>query len=119
VFAINASSAPLNRSTGAVCQQDDKDPQSVAAPGVPGLVKGSDPRIVGLFDGGSELYCGIYHPTGNCMMRAFQKDKDVDAGRSVLNTFCPICRYIVVDLIDPAMHAKMNDDYEKIYPKAK
>jgi hypothetical protein len=119
VFAINASNAPLNRSSGAVCQKDDAVPQLVAAPGVPGLVKGSDPGIVGIYDGGSELYCGMYHPTGSCMMRAFQKDKDVDAARTILNTFCPICRYILVDLIDPTMHAKMNDDYEKIYPKAK
>jgi hypothetical protein len=50
-------------------------------------------------------------------MRAFQTNSQIASGE--LNTFCPICRYIIVDFIDPAMHAQMNADYQNIYPKAK
>jgi hypothetical protein len=122
-FAINASHTALSRKPPAACDTNDRksndaDPQQRKQK-VPGLKTGipkDASALVGLYDGGTELDCGIFHPTGSCMMRAFTPD--TKAGKNIFNSFCPICRYIIVDFIDPAMHGRMNDAYALIYPKA-
>ena len=65
-------------------------------------------RIVGLFTGGRLYECGIYHPTGSCIMR-----NSNESGTE----FCAVCRYIMVDIIDPYKHFSINLDYEEIYPQ--
>lgn len=65
-------------------------------------------RIVGLFTGGKTFHCGIYHPTGNCIMRNSDSD-----GKE----FCPVCRYLLVDIIDPHQHFSIDLDYGEIYPQ--
>ena len=65
-------------------------------------------RIVGLFTGGKTYHCGIYHPTGNCIMRNSDSD-----GKE----FCPVCRYLLVDIIDPHKHFSIDLDYGEIYPQ--
>ena len=30
--------------------------------------------------------------------------------------FCPVCRYIMVDLVDPTKHGVIDRDYAGIYP---
>src|SRR4029077_11826241 len=64
-------------------------------------------RIVGLYAGGALSSCGIFHPTGQCMMR-----QDHNAGAE----FCAVCRYIIVDIIAPEFHSDIDADYDKIYP---
>ena len=66
--------------------------------------------IVGLWDGGKTFHCGVYHPTGFCMMRARFDGSEV-------NGFCPVCRYFMVDLIDPTKHGKIDDEYAEYYPQ--
>jgi hypothetical protein len=63
-------------------------------------------KIVGLYVNGARYACGIFHPTGRCMMR---NDHENNA------EFCAICRYIVVDMIAPEFHSNIDADYEKIY----
>lgn len=64
-------------------------------------------RVVGLYSGGMLFACGIFHPTGTCMMRNSHSDH---------SEFCAVCRYIVVDLIDPRRHFEIDRDYADIYP---
>lgn len=65
-------------------------------------------RIVGLFTGGATYNCGVYHPTGSCIMRRSNSE-----GKE----FCAVCRYLLVDIIDPYKHFSIDLDYEKIYPQ--
>jgi hypothetical protein len=65
------------------------------------------PSVVGVYYGGSLYACGILHPTGQCMMRNSGDDS---------TGFCPVCRYALVDRIDPDQHAWIDSDYEKKYP---
>lgn len=66
------------------------------------------PRIVGLYAGGDTFISGIFHPTGQCMMR---NSKDAHG------EFCAVCRYILVDFIAPEFHPDIDADYDKIYPQ--
>jgi len=65
------------------------------------------PTIVGLYDGGAEAACGIFHPAGRCMMN------NSDSAES----FCAVCRYILVETIDPYKHFEIDLLYEKFYPQ--
>jgi hypothetical protein len=64
-------------------------------------------HVVALYDGGDTFLCGIYHPTGSCNMRS----KGSKTG------FCQVCRYIMIDQIDPTKHNKEVENYTyKSYP---
>jgi len=67
------------------------------------------PLIVGLYAGGDQFACGIFHPVGWCMMRNDLEDTDR------AQRFCPVCRYVLVDLIDPTQHGAIDADYAEIY----
>jgi hypothetical protein len=66
------------------------------------------PRIVGLYYGGAQRACGIFHPAGKCMMASGQYD-------SV--EFCAVCRYILVEIIDPSRHFAIDLEYDAFYPQ--
>jgi hypothetical protein len=66
------------------------------------------PRVIGLYPGGGTFISGIFHPTGQCMMRNSQ---DAQA------EFCAVCRYIMVDLIAPDLHPTIDADYDAAYPQ--
>ena len=66
------------------------------------------PTIVGVYHGGSHLPCGVFHPAGTCMMRG---DGEFDA-----LTFCAVCRYTLVDVINPFKHFQNDRKYARIYP---
>jgi hypothetical protein len=65
-------------------------------------------QIVGLFTGGKTFECGVYHPTGSCIMRNSNSN-----GKE----FCAVCRYLLVDIIDPSKHFSIDLDYQEIYPQ--
>jgi hypothetical protein len=78
-------------------------------PGLPGrpFCFRVQPKIVGLYGGGDQYASGIFHPTGVCVMRS----------RRVTSTeFCAVCRYIMVDYVDPSKHFEIDRDYDDIYP---
>jgi hypothetical protein len=66
--------------------------------------------LTGLFEGGMQFDCGIYHPTGACAMNVIE----VQPGSSY--QFCWVCRYAMVDFIDPAMHGLIDRNYDYRYP---
>jgi hypothetical protein len=59
--------------------------------------------VIGLYDGGVARQCGIYHPTGRCMMRK-QTWVRAQGGHPQITPLCHVCRYIVVDSVDPRRH---------------
>jgi len=65
------------------------------------------PTIVGLYDGGFEAACGIFHPAGRCMMNNSEGAE----------SFCAVCRYILVETIDPYKHFEIDLLYDKFYPQ--
>lgn len=89
---------------------DSNTPQIPVIPGVslPDCFSKHRPRIVGLYSGGMTYHKGLFHPTGNCIMRESHTD-----GRE----FCAVCRYILVDLIDPTQHWFIDRDYNEVYPQ--
>lgn len=64
------------------------------------------PRIIGLYEGGGLHAHDIFHPAGSCMMR----DDHTDSAQ-----FCHVCRYVMVDLINPSRHFEIDRDYERFY----
>jgi len=105
------------RPAAANLTEDDKDNKEIQHPKLDGLTPGLPgrpfcfkvkPSIVGLYGGGAQYASDIFHPAGgNCMMR----DDHVDG-----SPFCPVCRYIMVDMIDPTRHFSIDLDYDDIYP---
>lgn len=67
------------------------------------------PFIVGLYEGGAQETCGIMRPAGKCMMRNSHEDHAF---------FCPVCRYVIVDFINPFAHFEIDREYEFIYPQS-
>lgn len=67
------------------------------------------PRIVGLYYGGHTKSCGIFHPAGTCMMNG-----------TALDTleFCFVCRYILVEMLNPYKHFEIDILYDSFYPQS-
>ncbi|HEY7010849.1 MAG TPA: M64 family metallopeptidase [Jatrophihabitantaceae bacterium] len=65
------------------------------------------PHIAGLFEGGLQVTCGVFRPTGMCMMN---NNHDETAW------FCAICRYVMVDFVNPYLHWQIDRDYRFYYP---
>jgi hypothetical protein len=72
------------------------------------------PGLVGVYFGGARHSCGILHPVGRCMMR--NSYQDVWHPKIIPAPFCPVCRYVLVEQIDPNKHGIIDRDYDKEYP---
>jgi hypothetical protein len=66
------------------------------------------PGLVGAYFGGAQFACGVVHPTGQCMMRDSHSDTSL---------FCPVCRYVLVEQVNPELHHLIDQEYEKRYPR--
>jgi len=77
-------------------------------------------RIVGAYEGGNAFSCGIYHPAGSCIMRTPMATKTeqhiTNDPPSTVHPFCPVCRYLVVDWVDPRQHGAIDALYT-VYPQ--
>jgi hypothetical protein len=123
---LGQSRIPLNRrpappgKPAPVCVRDDRSVQTsskvVQVPGKPAATlkrPAHGHQIVGLYDGGHEHYCGAYHPSGRCLMRAL-----VTGGTSpVVYPFCWVCSYFLVDRFDPVEHAVIERAFGREYPR--
>jgi hypothetical protein len=110
---IDASQLPLNAPPGrslAACALDDRDQQGARnlPDGLPKCRPRNRNRIVGLFEGGQRYHCGVFHPTGACVMRSHPTGSHIP--------FCPVCRYLMVDRVDPTKHGLIDREYARIYP---
>ena len=63
--------------------------------------------LIGVYEGGGYLDCGMFRPAGRCKMRT---------GTDSTVPFCHVCKYLIVDLINPAVHGKLDDEYAQQYP---
>ena len=75
--------------------------------------------IVGLFEEGAGTVKDVYRPTGICLMRRrfirrIVNDEQV-VTKDLAYDFCPVCRYVLVDRIDPSLHPVIDRDYEDRY----
>jgi hypothetical protein len=80
---------------------EDNDP---CCPSVPYRCWDS-PKVIGLYEGGGNKYCGVYRPAGLCKMRS---------GFDQMTDFCYICMLAIIKKIDPSLEKKLKDKY---YPK--
>ncbi len=76
------------------------DPQNKVKPG--DLVP-----MVGLYHGGGLYGCGVLRPAGQCMMRD---------NHDMWTIFCPVCRFVLVEQIDPEQHRHIDFEFQKVYP---
>lgn len=109
---ITASKGPLNAphgSVGAACVKS-ADSGSVMTPtNLPALSKMPRTKadILGIYEGGAEHDCGVFRPAGRCRMR----DSDV-----ITIPFCHVCRFIMVDTLDPSRHGQLDTRYPEVSP---
>jgi hypothetical protein len=118
---LKTSRLPLNRTPPAigppvpVCAKDTNVIQ--VPPNLPAGRAVGRPRfkaqIVGLYDGGNSFHCGVYHPSGACLMRALK----VPGFKVLTYLLCPVCRYVIVDRLDPTKHSVIDKDLAKRYPE--
>jgi hypothetical protein len=74
--------------------------------------------ITGIYDGGHDYECGVYHPAGVCLMRRrLIPPQKRQPGISPIYHFCHVCRYILVDNLDPTLHGAIDDDYQGMWPE--
>jgi hypothetical protein len=122
---MTMSKIPLNIAPVApgawVCSPDSNVVQP--AQNKPAALPAGKPKysawIVGAFEGGLTFYCGVLHPTGACVMRqlVLPEDKAMEAfnTKHFAYRFCPVCRYILVDRLDPSQHGVIDALYQKQY----
>ena len=120
VDLINRTHNPLNAQNGAtanrLCQTPDpaaRDEANLFAtkPARPLISR----RVVGLFEGGASYECGVFHPTGQCTMN--ETYGETSTGVAIATPFCVVCRYALVELIDPSGHGQVDADYDPEYPQ--
>ncbi len=71
--------------------------------------------IIGAYESGKAYNCGVYHPSGVCVMRETQFT--ATSGDEQAYQFCHVCRYAMVDELNPLMHGAIDRDYAPRYPK--
>ena len=127
---ITATNSPLNRPQSVPCTpnfaavQTSPNVPSGLLPSATGLPTRFLSRVLGLYDGGAQRGCGVYHPRAMCLMRRsglvpFQGVGIVLAPvkEPILAEFCPVCRYILVDEVDPTLHKTIDAEYDSQYPR--
>jgi hypothetical protein len=100
------------------CSRDDRRVQP--ARNLPaGLRRGWGFRsyqVLGAYEGGAGYYCGAYHPSGACLMRTLTRVQALGVVLR-LSRFCHVCRYVLVDRLDPSQHGAIDALYEREYPR--
>jgi hypothetical protein len=109
---------PMNRGNGSACGPDGRDLQPVVNPPA-GLPPGKPPYrtwLIGYYDGGGEAHCGVLHPAGACVMRQLKISASSAVRPNVVYRFCAVCRYILIDVVNPRFHPQVDVEYAKFYP---
>jgi hypothetical protein len=102
---------PLNR---------DPDHDNISEePDVPRDIPGFTPpcnsaRTVGVFEGARSFAGGFYRPTGTCKMRDQRATLGVFADVVEEGAFCYVCKWLIVNRVDPSYHAILSGLY---YPE--
>lgn len=90
---------------------------------IPGFTPPNNPsRLVGIFEGAEAWSRGFYRPTGACKMRdqnekddkEDEKDRDKKDKGNFHGQFCFVCKWLIVNLVDPGQHQILHDQF---YPR--
>jgi hypothetical protein len=119
---INATRNPLNAQDGDPLNRACTGAALPTPTGATNFAGGVAPNppiysswIVGLYENGRGFDCDAYRPTGVCIMRTLHYH-DLPTGTDRAYQFCPVCRYGIVDLLDPTQHRFIDADYAPRYP---
>ena len=89
-------------------------------PPIPGFSRPSNNAdAIGLYEGGSHRSCDIYRPAGRCKMRKLESQEiesttgTVVTYKPVILNFCYVCCFVIVDLVDPALHEALDAHYPR------
>lgn len=111
---IRASNGPLNApagSQGAPCAATANAAPFMTPTNLPPVkfkkAPASKADVLGIYEGGGHFDCEVFRPAGRCKMRTAE-DKIVP--------FCHVCRYLIVDRIDPMKLADLDRMYDPHYP---
>lgn len=106
---ISATHNPLNAADGEPFDRPCTGAELPTPTGATNFPGGSAPKpprysswIVGLHESGATFDCGVYRPTGVCLMR--EETFTDGTGHDRAYEFCPVCRYTIVDVVDPFWH---------------
>lgn len=97
-------------------ESEPQDPRNLPAEGPAFKLPRYHQWIVGIYDGGQQFNCGVFHPTGTCLMRR-QTRAYLGDTRNAIYAFCPVCRYILIDNLDPTKHGRADAAYQVIWPE--
>jgi hypothetical protein len=64
-------------------------------------------RLVGIFEGADHFAGGSYRATGACKMRD-------QAGAAEAGEFCFVCKWLIVNLVNPSLHAAIDAHYPEV-----
>ena len=105
---IAASKGPLNVDTN-----HDKSSSKFDNPvAIQGFRPPCNPsRLVGVYEGGAGFAGGDFRPAGQCKMRSSAADPERGDG-----AFCFVCMWLIVNNVDPGMHAALDFVF---FPRAK
>ncbi|MFI0976329.1 hypothetical protein ACH4SP_04770 [Streptomyces sp. NPDC021093] len=112
--ANQRSHGPLNRNRDTTKIFGQKEEETDLPINVPGFVPPKfSYQMVGIFEGGNRFAGGFYRASGECKMRGQDKGTTNDA--DLRGMFCFLCKWLIVNLVDPAQHGSL-DVHQ--YPRA-
>lgn len=77
------------------------------------IAKESRAQLIGLYEGGGTWNCSVFRPAAVCKMRNeyFPKQPTNDRRKRLNFRFCFVCKYVIINEIDPAMLAELDKEY--------
>ena len=123
--SLNANPLPGEVASGAVDAPNRPVPdvllvQPTPSTNWPGRAAPKPPRysswVIGIVENGDGSNTEIVHPSGVCVMNAPQIFDDRKGGPIKSYQFCHVCRYALVDRLDPTQHGRIDRDYAPRYP---
>jgi len=69
---------------------------------------------IGLYENGGRYFCGIYRPTGICLMARATHGSTAQHNLQAYE-FCLVCRYAMVDAVNPSLHPRIERQYRARY----
>ncbi|MFC3455957.1 hypothetical protein [Amycolatopsis speibonae] len=98
---LRSSQEPLNVETGITEVNTGADfPRPIDG----GLIPCEPSTLIGIYEGAGRFAGGSYRPAGACKMRD-------SGGRNEAGEFCFVCKWLIVNRVDPGMHALLSAKY--------
>jgi hypothetical protein len=122
---INETGNPLNADPADKHHRNCKNEELILPTAATNFINHAAPKppflshfTIGVYENASGHFCGIYRPTGICIM-ATQSFNDFVEHCPQAYQFCLICRYAIVDAIDPTLHPAVDAQFVARYGDGK